>query len=39
VHSTNWVWANKAVLEEHGGKQPETWDEFVAALDNCKEQA
>jgi glucose/mannose transport system substrate-binding protein len=33
VHSTNWVWANKAVLEANGIEVPKTWDEFVAALD------
>lgn len=33
VHSTNWVWANKAVLEANGIAQPETWEDFVAALD------
>jgi glucose/mannose transport system substrate-binding protein len=33
VHSTNWVWANKAVLDELGIAQPETWEDFVAALD------
>ncbi|WP_415402940.1 ABC transporter substrate-binding protein [Tateyamaria sp. SN3-11] len=32
VHSTNWVWANKAVLDANGIAQPTTWDEFVAAL-------
>jgi glucose/mannose transport system substrate-binding protein len=32
VHSTNWVWANKAVLDELGIAQPTTWDEFMAAL-------
>ena len=32
VHSTNWVWANAAILEELGLNIPETWDEFVAAL-------
>jgi glucose/mannose transport system substrate-binding protein len=32
VHSTNWVWANKAVLDEAGVKQPTNWDEFVAAM-------
>ena len=31
VHSTNWVWANKAVLEKAGVKsEPKTWDEFIA---------
>jgi glucose/mannose transport system substrate-binding protein len=32
VHSTNWVWANKAVLDQLGLAQPTTWDEFVAAM-------
>ncbi|QBX99998.1 carbohydrate ABC transporter substrate-binding protein [Rhodophyticola sp. CCM32] len=33
VHSTNWVWANTAIMEELGLEQPETWDEFVAAME------
>ncbi len=33
VHSTNWLWINKAALDKAGGKAPETWDEFVAMLD------
>jgi len=32
VHSTNWVWANKRVLDDLGIAQPTTWDEFVAAM-------
>ena len=32
VHSTNWVWANKSVLDASGIAVPETWDEFVAAV-------
>jgi glucose/mannose transport system substrate-binding protein len=32
VHSTNWVWANKAILDQLGLAQPTTWDEFVAAM-------
>ena len=32
VHSTNWVWANKAVLDELGIAQPSTWAEFEAAM-------
>lgn len=32
VHSTNWVWANKAVLDANGIAVPTTWDEFEAAL-------
>ncbi|SLN53459.1 putative sugar-binding periplasmic protein precursor [Pseudoruegeria aquimaris] len=36
VHSTNWVWANKAVLDANGIDVPETWEDFVAALDKLK---
>lgn len=36
VHSTNWVWANKAVLDANGIAVPTTWDEFVSALDKLK---
>lgn len=37
VHSTNWVWANKALLDELGIAQPTNWDEFVAALQALKD--
>lgn len=37
VHSTNWVWANKAVLDELGIAEPTTWDEFIAALQKVKD--
>ncbi|MDE0697727.1 MAG: ABC transporter substrate-binding protein [Boseongicola sp.] len=33
VHSTNWVWANKAVLDANGISVPQTWDEFMAAVE------
>ena len=36
VHSTNWVWANKAVFDKLGLKQPATWDELIADLDKMK---
>ena len=36
VHSTNWVWANKAVLDANGIAVPQSWDEFVAALEKLK---
>ncbi|GGX40976.1 putative sugar-binding periplasmic protein [Tateyamaria omphalii] len=36
VHSTNWVWANKAVLDANGIAVPTTWEEFTAALDTLK---
>ncbi|WP_176084568.1 ABC transporter substrate-binding protein [Martelella sp. HB161492] len=37
VHSTNWVWANKKVLDELGIAQPQSWDEFVAAMQKVKD--
>ncbi|WP_108817430.1 ABC transporter substrate-binding protein [Pseudovibrio sp. Alg231-02] len=36
VHSTNWVWANKAVLDANGIATPTTWEEFTAALEKLK---
>jgi glucose/mannose transport system substrate-binding protein len=36
VHSTNWVWANKSVLDANGIATPTTWEEFSAALDTLK---
>ena len=38
VHSTNWLWINKAALDKAGGKAPESWDELVAMLDAFKAQ-
>jgi glucose/mannose transport system substrate-binding protein len=37
VHSTNWVWANKAIFDELGLKQPTNWDELIAVLDKIKD--
>ena len=37
VHSTNWVWANKAILDELGLAQPTTWEELVAAMQAAKD--
>jgi glucose/mannose transport system substrate-binding protein len=37
VHSTNWVWANKKILDKLGIAQPTTWDEFVAAMQTVKD--
>jgi glucose/mannose transport system substrate-binding protein len=37
VHSTNWVWANKNVLDKLGISQPESWSDFVAALQKAKD--
>ncbi|NRG18237.1 carbohydrate ABC transporter substrate-binding protein [Rhizobiales bacterium] len=36
VHSTNWVWANKPLLDELGIAQPTTWDELIAAMEKVK---
>src|ERR1700678_2274846 len=36
IHSVNWVWINKAVMDKIGGKEPKTFDEFVALLDKAK---
>lgn len=36
VHSTNWVWANKAIFDKLGLKQPTTWDELITDLDAIK---
>jgi glucose/mannose transport system substrate-binding protein len=37
VHSTNWVWANKRVLDDLGIAQPATWEEFVAAMQKVQD--
>lgn len=37
VHTTNWVWANKKVLDELGIAEPTTWEEFLAALQKVKD--
>ncbi|WP_425513765.1 ABC transporter substrate-binding protein [Ensifer oleiphilus] len=38
VHSTNWVWINKAALDKAGGKEPTNWEELIVLLDNFKAQ-
>ncbi len=37
VHSTNWVWANKKILDDLGIAQPTSWDELVAAMQKVKD--
>ena len=37
VHSTNWVWANKGILDELSLAVPSTWDEFVGAMQSAQE--
>ena len=29
MHSTNWVWVNKALFDKVGGTEPTTWEDFV----------
>jgi glucose/mannose transport system substrate-binding protein len=37
VHSTNWMWANKAVLDKAGVTElPTDWEGLIAALDKIK---
>ena len=36
VHSTNWVWANKPLLDELGIAPPTSWDEMVAAMEKVQ---
>lgn len=36
VHSVNWLWINKAVMDKIGGTEPKTFDEFVALLEKAK---
>ena len=36
VHSTNWIWLNKSVLDRLGGQSPTTWDELIALFDKAK---
>lgn len=36
IHSTNWLWLNKAALDKAGGKVPTTIDELLALLDKFK---
>ena len=36
VHSTNWIWVNKAAMDKLGAKPPTNFDELVALLDKAK---
>src|SRR5580658_557460 len=36
IHSVNWIWVNKAIMDKIGGAQPKNFDEFVALLDKAK---
>ena len=36
VHSTNWVWGNKAVLDKVGIAVPKNWNDFINAMRKVK---
>jgi glucose/mannose transport system substrate-binding protein len=36
IHSTNWIWLNKAAMDKIGGTEPKNFDEFLALLDKAK---
>ncbi|MGK6311684.1 ABC transporter substrate-binding protein [Neorhizobium sp. DT-125] len=38
IHSTNWLWINKAALDKAGGKVPTNIDELITLLDAFKAQ-
>ena len=33
VHSTNWVWANKEIMDSLNISEPKDWEEFMAAME------
>jgi glucose/mannose transport system substrate-binding protein len=37
MHSTNWVWVNKALFDKVGGPEPTTWENFVTLAGKFKE--
>jgi len=36
VHSVNWLWINKGVMDKIGGTEPKTFDDLIALLDKAK---
>ncbi|MBV1700218.1 MAG: ABC transporter substrate-binding protein [Hyphomicrobiales bacterium] len=36
IHSVNWLWINKAVMDKIGATEPKNFDEFIAMLDKAK---
>jgi glucose/mannose transport system substrate-binding protein len=37
MHSTNWVWVNKALFDKVGGPEPTTWENFQALAQKFKD--
>src|SRR5271166_6272073 len=36
IHSVNWIWVNKALMEKIGGTEPKNFEELIALLDKAK---
>ncbi|ANG65191.1 sugar ABC transporter substrate-binding protein [Marinobacterium aestuarii] len=36
IHSTNWVWGNKALLSKLNIAVPESWNDFIEAMEKVK---
>ncbi len=36
IHSVNWIWVNKAVMDKIGGAEPKNFDELLTLLDKAK---
>jgi glucose/mannose transport system substrate-binding protein len=36
IHSVNWIWVNKAVMDKIGGTEPRNFGEFITLLDKAK---
>lgn len=36
IHSTNWVWGNKALMDELNITVPQNWNDFIAAMEQVK---
>src|SRR6516164_10821125 len=36
IHSVNWIWINKAIMDKIGGTEPKNFEEFIVLLDKAK---
>ena len=36
IHSVNWIWVNKALMDKIGGTEPKNFDELLTLLDKAK---
>jgi glucose/mannose transport system substrate-binding protein len=37
VHTTNWIWANKAAMDKIGAQPPETFDELIEVMEALRD--